>query len=59
MTQVEIDEAVAQVTGESIAVIHDRGFGIADPLDVDFDPEPRGPLMIDWETMQPAYFVDL
>jgi hypothetical protein len=55
MTQHEIDAAVAQATGENIHLIHDRGFGIADPLEVEFDPEPRAPLVIDWDTMQPAY----
>ena len=36
MTQQEIDRAVAVATGESQFVIHDRGFCIADPLDVAF-----------------------
>lgn len=30
------------------------GFGIADPLEVDFDPEPRRPLVLDWDTMKPT-----
>jgi hypothetical protein len=51
MTQQDIDEAVAMATGESVAVINDRGFGIADPLDVHFDPEPRQPLILDWDSM--------
>jgi hypothetical protein len=38
MTQQDIDEAVAAATGESITLINDRGFGIADSLDVHFDP---------------------
>lgn len=54
MTQLEIDEAVATATGESISLIHDMGFGIADPLEVDFDPEPRRPLVLDWDTMKPT-----
>jgi hypothetical protein len=53
MTQFEIDEAVAVATGESIAVVHDMGFGIADSLEVDFDPEPRRPLCLDWDTLSP------
>jgi hypothetical protein len=53
MTQQDIDEAVAVATGESIALINDRGFGIADPLDVHFDPEPRQPLVLDWDSMAP------
>jgi hypothetical protein len=51
MTQPEIDEAVAIVTGESISLIQERGFGIADPLDIEFDPEPRNPMTFDWDSM--------
>jgi hypothetical protein len=47
MTQQDIDLAVAGATGESAALINERGFGIADPLEVRFDPEPRGPLVLD------------
>jgi len=54
MTQQEIDAAVAAVTGESQLVIRDRGFGIADPFDVAYDPEPRRPLILDWDSMTPA-----
>jgi hypothetical protein len=54
MSQREIDEAVAKATGESLAEIHNRGFGVADPLDVHFDPEPRRPLVLDWDSMAPA-----
>ena len=54
MSQYEIDQAVATVTGENIGLIHDLGFSIADPLDVNFDPEPRRPLMLDWDSMSPA-----
>lgn len=55
MTQLEIDEAVATATGECVSLIHDLGFGIADPIDVDFDPEPRRPLVLDWDTMNPTH----
>jgi hypothetical protein len=51
MTQQDIDEAVATATGESVDLINGLGFGIADPLDVRFDPEPRRPLVLDWDTM--------
>ena len=54
MTQQDINEAVATVTGESVALINDRGFGIADPLEVHFDPEPRRPLVLDWDSMSPV-----
>jgi hypothetical protein len=51
MSQNELDLAVARATGESVALIHDRGFGLADPGEVEFDPEPRRPLVLDWDTM--------
>jgi hypothetical protein len=54
MTQTEIDRAVAAVTGESRATVHDMGSGIADPLEVEFDPEPRRPLVFDWGARSPA-----
>jgi hypothetical protein len=50
MTQREIDEAVASATGENVMLIKELGFGIADPLDVGFDPERR-PMTFDWDTM--------
>jgi hypothetical protein len=51
MTQNELDSAVAEATGEAIHTIAELGFGLADPADVDFDPEPpdREPLVIDWD----------
>jgi hypothetical protein len=54
VTQTELNEAVAKITGESLAVINRRGFGIADPLDVHYDPERRRPLVFDWDTMSPV-----
>jgi hypothetical protein len=51
MSQKDIDQAVADVTGENIGLIHDLGFSIADPLEVSFDPEPRLPLVFDWDKM--------
>lgn len=54
MTQHQIDTAVAVATGESPSQIRRLGFGIADPLDVNFDPEPDDvpPQYLDWEQMQ-------
>jgi hypothetical protein len=50
MTQAEIDLAVSQATGESLPEITSRGFCIADPDVVDYDPEPpRRPLVVDWD----------
>jgi hypothetical protein len=54
MSQHEIDAAVAAATGESLATIHDLGFGLADPLEVNYDPEPRRPLVFDWDSMSPT-----
>jgi hypothetical protein len=58
MTQQELDRQVARATGEPLCSVRQRGFGIADPLDVGFDPEPSGaPQWIDWDqvhAMQPV-----
>lgn len=54
MSQKEIDQAVATATGESVATIHGLGFSVADPLEVNYDPEPRRPLMLDWDSMSPT-----
>jgi hypothetical protein len=51
VTQREIIESVAQATGESVTVVDELGFHLADQLDVNFDPEPRRPLVLDWDTM--------
>ena len=50
MTQEDLDSAVACATGEDVCEISRRGFSIADPLEVDFDPEPYYPPQImDWD----------
>jgi hypothetical protein len=51
MTQSEINQAVAIATGESVSLVEELGFGIADPLTVEFDPEPREPMAFDWDSM--------
>jgi hypothetical protein len=51
MTQLDLNVAVAQATGETLAVVDEFGFHLADPLDVHYDPEPRGPLTFDWDSM--------
>lgn len=54
MTQAELDRAVAHTTGESLATIRQLGFGIADPVQIAYDPEPsdeRHPEMVDWDTV--------
>ena len=50
MSQKELDRAVAEATGEDIGFIR-GGFSIADPLEVIFDPEPRRPFVLDWDSM--------
>jgi hypothetical protein len=49
----QLDELVAEATGEDILAIRQWGFSVADPLVVDFDPEPdnRPPQMIDWDEL--------
>jgi hypothetical protein len=53
MTALQIARAVARATGESVREIRRRGFSLADPVEVDFDPEPddRSPLMVDWDEL--------
>ncbi len=53
MPQRDLDRAVSVATGESPTVIRRRGFGIADPLDVNTDPEPDDvpPQYLEWEQM--------
>jgi len=54
MTQRDINSAVALTTGESLSEIRRRGFSIADPMEVRFDPEPDQlvPQMIDWDDVE-------
>ncbi len=52
MNQRELNRAVARATGEDLAEISRRGFSIADPAVIGFDPEP-GELAetIDWDAL--------
>ena len=61
MTQRDLDLAVARVTGENVCEIHRRGFSLADPLDVDFDPEPNDlpPQSVDWDALDLRRNVDV
>ena len=44
MTQRQLNRLVSHATGESRRTIHRRGFSVADPLSVAYDPEPmKGP----------------
>jgi len=40
MTQRDLERSVACATGEPEGAIRRRGFNLADPVDVHFDPEP-------------------
>jgi hypothetical protein len=54
MSPVSLVRAVTRATGETCREIRHRGFGLADPLDVDFDPEPneRLPETVDWDELE-------
>jgi hypothetical protein len=51
MTQTQLEQLVARATGEDIQAIRERGFSVADPLEVNFDPEPDNlpPQVVDWD----------
>jgi hypothetical protein len=46
MTQAELDQEVAQATGESVDTIAAMGF--VPLLDIPFEPD-RAPLTVDWD----------
>ena len=54
MTQMQLEKLVAEATGEDVRAIRQRGFSVADPFEVDFDPEPDNlpPQMIDWDELE-------
>ena len=50
MTQARLNLSVARATGESLRTIRNHGFSIADPANVNFDPEPYAtPAVVDWD----------
>ena len=52
MNQRELNRAVARATGEDLAEISRRGFSIADPAVIGFDPEPcEFAETIDWDEL--------
>ncbi len=52
MNQRELNRAVARATGEDLAEISRRGFSIADPAVIGFDPEPSELAeTIDWDEL--------
>lgn len=54
MPQNELVQEVARITGEDVAEIERRGFTLADPDEVIFDPEPDDlpPNIIDWDAFE-------
>ena len=54
MTQQDLDRQVARATGDTLCEIRRLGFSIADPVDVDFDPEPSDPVdkYLDWDELE-------
>lgn len=53
MSPRKLRRAVARATGETMAEISRRGFGLADPEQVNFDPEPcdQPPQFVDWDAV--------
>lgn len=53
VTQKQLEREVAEALGEDLQEIRRRGFSLADPLDVDFDPEPDDlpPQVVDWDSL--------
>jgi hypothetical protein len=55
MTQAELNQAVADVTGESVPTIRRRGFSVVTPLPV-FDPDRNEdyilPNVVDWDALE-------
>ncbi|WP_417385379.1 hypothetical protein [Gimesia sp.] len=51
MIQAQLDQQVAQATGEDLREVRFRGFSLADPMTVSFDPEPYDlpPQILDWD----------
>ncbi len=61
MTQTQLNRAVAHATGESVRRISKMGFDVADPLLVQFDPEPydRQTGIVDWDELDAERNVSL
>ena len=65
MTQSQLNRAVADATGETVTEIKRLGFGLADPDEVSFDPEPAvfghelEAKFIDWDRRDAERYVPL
>jgi len=55
MSQVEIDRAVSEATGESLSTIRRHGFSLVTPLSL-FDPNESQPQVVDWDQMESDRF---
>jgi hypothetical protein len=55
MTQAELNQAVADATGESVGTIRRRGFSVVTPLQV-FDPDRNEDYalanVVDWDALE-------
>ena len=55
MTHTELNQAVANATGESVSTIQRRGFSVFTPLQV-FDPDDYDdyalPSVVDWDALE-------
>ena len=55
MTQAELNQAVADATGESVSTIQRRGFSVFTPLQV-FNPDENDddslPSVVDWDALE-------
>lgn len=51
MTQNQLDQAIAQATGDDLALIRQRGFSLWHPTDDDDHDELPPPQMVDWDEL--------
>ena len=53
MTQQQLECELAMALGEDLREIKRLGFSVADPMEVNFDPEPDllPPSVIDWDEL--------
>ena len=53
MTQTELENEIAQRTGEDIVLIRRRGFSVLNLSDTQFDPPPiHRPQYVDWDEVE-------
>ena len=57
MKQSELDRAVAHATGETVSIVKQLGFLLADPIDSnDLEADEPGPHVIDWDELEAQRF---